>query len=198
MLYINQRDYPNTPYPTRTDKPDDEYGRNTTVASSACGPCAAMMVVDRLCINVQFSLEDALQLAYDSGANHRTGTDYRKYGLAVAEKFHLEYRTTGSVDELRECLRTGGCAVALCGKRDDEPSFTPVFTYKGHYVTVISEERDGRFCVLDPNYYEGKFEEADRGGKVEVKGAFCLVSPEVLQEDTKVAEERAFHLFRRQ
>lgn len=198
MLYINQRDYPDVPFPTRTDKPDDEYGRNTTVASSACGVCAAMMVVDRLCVNVHFSLEDALQLAYDSGANHQTGTDYKQYGPAVAEKFHLEYRTTDSVEKMRECLRTGGCAVALCGKRDDDPAFTPIFTYKGHYVTVISEERDGRFCILDPEYYDGKFEEADRSGKVEVKGIFCMVSPKILLEDTKVAGNQAFHLFWRQ
>lgn len=195
MLYISQRDYPDVPYPTKTDIPGDEYGMNTTVASSACGVCAAMMLVDRLCVNAHFPLEEALKLAYDTGANHALGTDFGIYGPAVADRFHLEYRVSDSPEELEDCLAGGGCAIALCSARRDDPGYTPVFTYKSHYITVFSRERDGRFCVLDPNYYEGKFEEADRRGKVEVRGLVCLVSRRVLMEDTEGEAERRFHLF---
>ena len=46
MKYINQREYPDWLYVTRTDMDEEqrERGRVTTVASSACGLCAAVMV----------------------------------------------------------------------------------------------------------------------------------------------------------
>ena len=62
MKYINQLDYPHLPYITRTGSKDPEkvaYGQTTTVATSACGLCAAITVVDRLLVNVDFTLEDA-------------------------------------------------------------------------------------------------------------------------------------------
>ena len=46
MLFVNQRDYPDVKYRTRTDVPEDPYGQNTTVKSSACGLASAMMALD--------------------------------------------------------------------------------------------------------------------------------------------------------
>ena len=47
MFYINQRDYPDMLYPTLLDTPEHPKSGKTTVFSSACGPCSAMMALDR-------------------------------------------------------------------------------------------------------------------------------------------------------
>lgn len=194
MRYICQLDYPDVPYRTRTDTPDDEYGQNTTVRSSGCGLCSAIMVADRLLFDYKFDLDDALALAFESGANHATGTDYSLYAPAFAEKFSFRYEKTDDPQRLRECLREGGAAVAHVAEPKDK-SYIGVFTHGGHFIAVISEEADGRFCILDPSLKEGKFDEDGRRGKVEVKGHLCFCTEEVLQADTNARAGRRYHLF---
>ena len=63
MRYINQRDYPDMLYVTRADpeNPRHERGKTTTIKTSGCGLCAAIMVADRLLPAYEFELEDAAQ-----------------------------------------------------------------------------------------------------------------------------------------
>ena len=65
MLYINQLDYAHVPYIPRTSLQGEEYerGQKTTVRSSGCGLCAAVMMVDRLLPNMEFTLEQAVELS---------------------------------------------------------------------------------------------------------------------------------------
>ena len=53
MKYINQLNFPDIPYVTRTDLEgaEREKGLNTTIRSSGCGLCAAIMVADRLLVD---------------------------------------------------------------------------------------------------------------------------------------------------
>ncbi|MBO4410868.1 MAG: hypothetical protein J5794_01575 [Lachnospiraceae bacterium] len=206
MFYINQRDYPAVPYLTVTDRPGDPYGTTTTVKTSACGLCASMMALDRLfpTEDYSFTLEDALALSYETGANHGYGTDGRLYFPAFAKKFGLRYEESNDLDAVRNCLRTGGTAIALVGDRSAE-GYHGVFTHSEHYICLIAELPDGRFEVLDPCLYEGKFEEPGRQGKVELFGHVAITSPEVLIEDTlkivrrsenpEQPKTKAFHLF---
>ena len=184
MRFVNQRDYPDVKYLTVTDKPGDPYGTSTTAKTSACGPCSAMMALDRLmpANDYSFTLEDAIELSYASGANHAIGTDGRLYFPAFAEKFGLRYVETNDIEALKDCLRTGGVAIALVGDRKDE-GYLGVFTHSEHYICVTSVLPDGRLEILDPNYYEGKFEEPGRVGKVELVGHAARTAPEVLLED---------------
>ena len=64
MKFVNQTDYPEIPYITRTKLEGEEYekGKNTTIKTSGCGLCSAIMVLDRLVPNANFSLEDAIAL----------------------------------------------------------------------------------------------------------------------------------------
>lgn len=195
MKYINQLEYPDIRYITRYEMDGEDYerGQRSTVKGSGCGLCSAIMVADRLLPDVEFSVEEAVALSYECKANHRKGTDYKRFAPAFAEKFGLEYEMTNDPERLRFCLRTGGAAVIH--SKGDRDGYIGVFTHGGHYITAISEERDGRIAILDPSLKEGKYEEEGRCGLVELKnGVIALCDMEVLMKDTETAPFR-FYLF---
>ena len=207
MFYINQRDYPDKLYPTLLDTPEHPKSGKTTVFSSACGPCSAMMALDRLLPSgdYHFTLDDALNLSYETGANHGSGTDGKIYFPAFAKKFGLRYVPTNDIGELKECLRTGGAAIALVGERKED-GYVAVFTHQEHYICITAMLPDGRFEVLDPYFYDGKFDEPERSDKVELDGHIVRCPEEVLLGDTLLVRRRsedfppeektrAFHLF---
>ena len=198
MKYVNQLLYGHIPYITRWEmetEEDREKGKRTTVRSSGCGLCAAVMVADRLLPNCAFELEDALELAVQVGAGHLRGTDYARFAPAFAEKLGLSWEPTDDPEALRQCLRTGG--VAVIHVDGDREGHIGVFTHGGHYITAISEDPDGRIVILDPSYKEGKFEEEGRKGLVEIKnGVLALCTMEVLMEET-IKKKPGFHLFQR-
>lgn len=184
MLYINQLEYAHIPYITRTSLRGEEYkrGQKTTVRSSGCGLCAAMMAVDRLLPNAEFTLEQAVELSYESKANTAVGTNYACYAPALAKKFGLKVQAGMDTEDLQNCLRTGGTAVVLV--RGDREGQKGLFTNRGHYMTVISEEPDGRFAILDPGYKPGKFDSPDHRGKVEMKNdVIVLCTPDILAQE---------------
>ena len=193
MKFVNQLDYPHLLYTTCTKLEGAEYerGRTTTIKSSGCGLCSAVMVADRLLPNCHFDLVDAIELSYRIEANYRRGTDYNIFAPAFAEKLGLTYEGTNDPDRLLQCLRTGGAAVAHVTARE---GCVGLFTKGRHYIAVIGEEPDGRVAILDPSYCEGKYEEEGRQGKVEMKGVLAICTLPVLVEE---ASEPAisFHLF---
>ena len=196
MKYINQQDYPEKPYITRHELTGEEYekGQKTTVKSSACGLCAAIMVADRLLVNYKFDLDDAIQLSYETNANHLVGTDFRLFVPAFAEKLGLRYEATKNTDDLIRCLHTGGAAIALVG--GDQDGKVGLFSHVGHYIVVINEEPDGRLAILDPSYNDGKYDEEGRQGKVELKnGRIELCSKEALYDDLKKKSVAPLYLF---
>ena len=195
MQYVNQLDHAHLRYTTRTSFEGEakEKGKVTTVRSSGCGLCSAVMVADRLLPNSSFGLYDALDLSYATEANHRAGTDYKRFAPAFAEKLGLKYEQTSDPERLLYCLRTGGAAVGHVG--GDREGHIGVFSHGGHYVAVIAEEEDGRIAILDPSYKENKYEEEGRKGKVEMKyGVVALCDVQVLAEDC-ANRTPSFHLF---
>ena len=195
MRFINQLDYAHIPYITRTSLHGEEYekGQKTTIRSSGCGLCAAIMAVDRLLPNVSFTLEEAVELSYACGGNTVVGTNYFCFAPALARKFDLKLLASIDIGDLINCLRTGGVAVILV--RGDRNGQKGLFTNRGHYITAISEEPDGRIAILDPSYREGKFSSADHLGKVEMKnGVIALCAPEVLAQEAN-PNRLAYYLF---
>ncbi len=195
MKYVNQKKYPEMPYITKCALEDEaarDQGKHTTVATSGCGLASAMMVVDRLLINTDFSLEDAIQMSYDIKANHGIGTDYKIFAPALADRFGLELEMTNDPERLQFCLQTGGCAVAHVG--GDHEDHIGLFSHVGHYIAVIAEQQDGRLVILDPTLEAGKYDEEERKGKVEVKGSFCISQMEHLVADT-LNRTPGFYLF---
>jgi hypothetical protein len=199
MKYVNQLDYPNMQYITLTANPDPErraFGLKTTIAGSGCALCTAVMIADRLHVgDGNFGIEEARQLSYDCGANQKGGTMGIVYFPAFAEKFDLEMVRTSNIEEMRHCLRTGGAVgILVSGDHDD---YHGVFSDRWmHWMVVVSEERDGRFCILDPAYEEGIYEKGDRKGKVEViSRGFSRTTAQVLQEETATVKDGGFCLF---
>ena len=70
MKYINQLAHPHMRYITRTDPEYGDSGKTTTIKSSGCGLCSAIMVADRLLPSYDFDLCDAIELSYEMKANH--------------------------------------------------------------------------------------------------------------------------------
>lgn len=195
MKFVNQLDYPDWLYVTKTDLEEErrEHGRTTTVATSACGLCSAVIVADRLLVNSNFELKDALALAYETKANYHVGTSYKRFAPAFADKLGLEWEPTRDPERLLYCLRTGGAAVVLVD--GDREGRVGVFSHVGHYIVAIAEDRDGRIVILDPAYKEGKYEEEGRKGLVEVKnGVMAVCDLQTLVQDSADTSIR-FHLF---
>lgn len=195
MKYINQLEFSDIPYVTNCgmEWEEKEKGKATTVRSHGCGPCCAIMVLDRLVPDYVFDLKDAVKLSYDCGANHIGGTDYERFAPKFAEKFGLELEMSNDAERLTYCLRTGGAAVILV--KGDRDGYVGVFGHNEHYVAAISEERDGRIAVLDPSYIPGKYEEEGRKGLVEMKNSFiALCDIQVIINDT-VLPKPCFYLF---
>lgn len=195
MRYVNQKRYPEMPYITCTkpDHPKHERGKTTTVKTSGCGLCSSIMIADRLLVDYKFDLEDAIALSYEIGANYGTGTA-RTYFPVFAERMGLRHEMASTLEDVKNCLRTGGAVVAhVAGDHGDRVG---LFSHVGHYIVVLDEEPDGRFAILDPAYEPGRYEEEGRAGKVEVKnGCVALCSPEDLHEDTLNRQPDAYHLF---
>jgi len=200
MKYVNQLDYPHMQYITQTANPDPkmrQVGLDNNIAKSGCGLCTSVMIADRLLAGVKFEIEDARQLSYDCGANQWSGTRGVVYFPAFAEKFNLELVISKNIEDLLHCLRTGGAAAVLVsGDHDD---YHGVFSDRwSHYIVAVSQERDGRICVLDPAYEEGGYEKGDRKGKVEmISRGFGRTSLQVIQEETAAIENRYFLFWRK-
>ena len=195
MKYVNQKKYPDIPYITglALEGEAGERGKTTTVSSSGCGLCAAVMIADRLLPNCQFSLEDAMGISYACKANGYKGTTYTVFAPEFAKHCKLDLEMTCDPERLRYCLRTGGAA-ALHTKGNQE-GHIGTFSTVGHWVVAISEERDGRIAVLDPAYKEGRYDREGRKGLVEVvHDVVALCSMETVVADTGAADP-CFYLF---
>ena len=193
MKYLNQKSYPHWLYITRQlcDKEEDVVkGKTTTISSSGCGICSAIMVAHRLLPNCEFDLTDAINISYEAKANVKIGTDYQRFAPAFAEKLGLDFEKTNDPERLRYCLRTGGAAVAhIKGNRE---GYVGAFSTGGHYIAVISEERDGRIATLDPSFRPDKYDE----NLVEIKaGVLTLSQMDVLMQDTENPKPNRFFLF---
>ena len=178
MKFICQRDYPHWLYITRTglDDAEREKGKTTTVSSSACGLCAAVMVADQLLPNCDFSLTDAIDLSYEVNANHRFGTDYARFAPVFAERMGLRHEVSHDIADVHKCLRTGGTVVVLVqGTRDGKLG---LFSNGGHYINAIGYEADGRFVILNPSHEPGKYDVPDRKGRVELKYDYLVLCDE--------------------
>lgn len=193
MRYVSQMDYPDISYPTRTDTPEDSFGPASTVNTSGCGLCSAVMVADRLLADCAFDVKDAVALAMECGANHGPGTDMVVLYEPFCERLGLSGQISNDVDDVLSCLRTGGCVIANVSKRDD---YQAVFTKGAHYIVVFSETRDGRLAVLDPSMFRpGKMDYGLTTGKVEIDGKVAYCTCQVLDEDAAGMFPHKYFLF---
>ena len=195
MKFECQIKYGYLPYVTRYEMEgeDKEKGKHTTVRTSGCGLCSAVMVADRLIPDSEFGIKEAVKMSVGCEANHLRGTHYKRFAPVFAKELNLDLEMTNDPERLRYCLRTGGAAVLHIN--GDREGYTGVFSHGGHYVVAISEERDGRIAILDPSFAGGKYEEEGRQGLVEVKyDSLAVCDMKVIEEDT-LPKDPGFYLF---
>ena len=100
---------------------------------------------------------------------------------------------TNDVNKLIAHLQAGGeAAVNVGGDHDDHIG---LFSHKGHYIVAVSTD-GAEFCILDPSYVVGKYEEEGRKGKVRVNYPFAYCSVADLMADVQ-NREIPFYLFKR-
>lgn len=162
LTYYNQADsrWANQLYTSTGNK-------TQTMASSACGPTAAAMVVS--------SSKGAIlpttmaNLFVDNG--YRTvsnGTAWAAFPF-VADYFGFEeYYTTTSFSTMTKYLKNGCFVIASCN--------SGLWTTGGHYIVLVADN-DGTITVYDPYLYSGKFNTASRRpANVRVSGNAAYVS----------------------
>lgn len=191
MLYINQRDYPDMPYPNNADN-DYQPPENQNIAKCGCGLCSACMVVDQLTTQ-KLGLEECIGLSVANKANVRPGTRMVDLGPAVAEKFGLKFSHTGDKEEMLACLRRGGRVIVNVANRPD--GTRGLFTKTGHYMVLIAADGE-RICFLDP-YYGLEYNEGELKEKVDSSRAPLLYCDLDLLEYETENRKIKYYLFER-
>lgn len=191
MQYLNQLGYPHIAYMhgTSTGGVPKKY-RN--VGTSGCGLCSACMMVDRLTDQI-LTIEEAVKLSEDNGANIIAGTRMCILGPVLAEKYNLTFAMTKSTAELVDCLQRGGAAIINVGGNHDD--YVGVFSKGGHYIFGLSTDGEN-ICILDPSWSSSKMHTPEREGKVLEDPPFLYCSLKTLEEDTQ-NRETPFYLFMR-
>lgn len=181
--YYNQRNFPNTPYPSPSNKA-------ATVKSGGCGVCCGAMIVANL-TGQAADIPVFAQYSIKNGARVSGGTDMRRLADVICRDYGLACETTNDSSKLLEHLAAGGMAVAnISGNRK---GYTGVFSDSGHYV-VIAKADATILSILDPAQYTGKYNLAGRKGKVSVEGDICRCEVSVMAEEV-YGRLPAYYLF---
>lgn len=190
MLYINQREYSDMPFPNNVEGGYPAEKQN--IAKAGCGICSLCMVVDHLTTK-ELSLPECVGLAVVHKANLKPGTSMVKVAPAVAEKFGLKFSYTSDKEEMLSCLRRGGRVIVNVANR---PDGTPgLFTKGGHYMVLVSADGE-QICFLDPNYSEA-YNEGELKEKVDSSYAPLLYCNADLMEYETENREIKYYLFER-
>ena len=195
MKFVCQLDYPHWRYITRTGFEGAELikGKTTTIATSGCGLCCAIMMADRLIPNCDFDLTAAIDLSYETNANHIRGTDFKIFAPALAQRLGLRYETAYDITDVHRCLKSGGAVVAhVHGAKNGREG---VFSHGGHYIFVVGYEADGRLVILDPAYRPGRYDIPERKEKTEVKYDLLVLADAQTLDEAKAMKSPPYHLF---
>jgi len=174
LIVFNQNNYGNVLYPA----PSYE---KATVKSSGCGPTCMAMVVSNMSGK---TIDPVAMAAYAIKVKARVsgGTDMNILAEKIGKDYDLNFKTTNNESILLDHLRKGGMAIANVG--GNRPGYMGVFSDGGHFIVVAGLSADEKVIVLDPGYYQGKYQKPGRTGKVKMQGNNCICDISVLTMDT--------------
>lgn len=184
MVYYNQYNYPNVPYPSPMLP-------KATVKSGGCGVCCASMVLEAT-TGIRIPPEKMAPYAISVGARVNGGTDMHRLAEKLSEDYGIPFTEYNRIEGLISVLRAGG--VAICNVAGDKAGHKGIFSNGGHYIVAAGIAADGRIIIYDPGMYEHKYASAYRRKYVEVSGARLLVDAEVLDKDCEGRSPR-YYLF---
>ena len=190
---INQNDYEDVIYVTKTEKPepDKTNGLKTTIASSGCGICCGVMVAQFF--GYDMSIKEAIQLSYDYKANTGFGTKYKQYSEGLCAKLDLTCERVDTKEKLYKCLDDGGCAVANVG--GDHDDHIGLFSHVGHYIFIYKHVKDDVY-ILDPGIEPNKYKEESRINRVKFEDEFVIGNINDLLSDA-TNRETPFFLYKK-
>lgn len=193
MKLINQNDYKDVKYITKTNKPEPlkTEGLKTTIADSGCGICCGVMLSQFF--EDEMSLDEAIKIAYDYNANNGVGTKYKEYSYGLCDRFDLVVERSDSKNDLFDCLDNGGCCVANVGGDHDE--HIGLFSHVGHYIFIYKHINDDVY-ILDPGIEPNKYKEESRINKVRFEDEFVISDVNNLLKDIE-NRELPFFLFKK-
>jgi hypothetical protein len=140
------------------------------------------------------AIEDCVKISETCLANHKSGTDMKILGPAVAQKYNLEYSNTNDLAVAIRHLQLGGHIIAHVGVPVGKE--IGLFTKGGHYISLVST--DGKeFCILDPSYTENKFDIPERVGKVNTANSPYLYCDVNIVDSECAPGKIKYHLFKR-
>lgn len=172
MIYYNQLNYANIPYPSSLYP-------NATIKTSGCGVCCASIVVENL-TGKDFPPEISAKFSMENKARAATGTDMATLAKALCCKFdEMTYWSTDDSNIVASAVEDGAIAIANTKGGDKG-----LFSTSGHYV-VLAGYKNTTFSVLDPYLYNGKFDTKYRKGKVTQHDNVLYVSQEHVANDCK-------------
>lgn len=193
MKLINQNDYENVIYITKTEKPEPlkTEGLTTSIKTSGCGICCGMMVAEFF--GYELSMEDAIKISYDNKANTSFGTKYKEYANGLCNRFNLICERSDSKQDLFNCLDNGGCVVVNVG--GDHDDHIGLFSHVGHYIFIFKHVGDELY-ILDPGIEPIKYKEEARINKVRFEDEFVISNINYLMKDIE-NRESPFFMFNR-
>ena len=154
LFYYNQNNYSNVKY----DNPSTS--KIETISSSGCGVASACIVFNTLAGKELYSIKSMAEFSLKNGARDNSGTNMLTLLKALCrENKALSYKTTNSIDELKNHLRNGGMAIANQGDCYN------VFSTAGHYV-VPWKMSGYNINVVDPQMYSGKYNAYSRPQRI--------------------------------
>ena len=189
MKLVNQNDYPDKIYITKTGKPEPlkSEGLSTTIKTSGCGICCGMMVGQFFGYDI--SMDEAIELSYKYEANRSAGTKYKEYSYALCDKFNLIVERADTKEKLFDCLDNGGCCVVNVG--GDHDDHIGLFSHVGHYIFIYKHEGEDIY-ILDPGIEDTKYLEDSRKDKVRIVDNFVVSNVKWLLEDIENREAPLF------
>ena len=191
-ILIKQKQYSDVLYPTHTDDVDNIRGKTTTVSTSGCGLCSAMMVVQLITDRVM-TVEEAIEISFETGANHATGTSMRLFAPLFSERYGFEYLITDDMKEMLKCLNSHGVVIVHVAGYD---GYECTFSSNGHYIVAFHyNEQSNEVAILDPSFSKEKYNTEERKKRTRIDGEIVWVRPEVLHKDTDARSPRRYYLF---
>ena len=187
MKHINQMQYDWLSYPTTIELDAPLSPPYPSVAKAGCGLCSACMVVEEL-TGIALSVEACVQLSVSLGANY-FGTDMKKLGKGLEEKYRLCMKLSNDVEELVNHLTGGGVAIVNVGKPHG------VFSEGGHFIFAQRYE-DGRIWLSDPSFTKEKYQQPHRKNAVKLEAGYVIARPETVAEES-ANRDPAFYLFQK-
>lgn len=190
MIYINQLNYPDMIY-NHNMACGGAGPLHSNVKTAGCGLCCMCMIVENM-TDKKLPLLECRDIAEGIHANMSRGTDLQILGKEIANRYNLTFTVTDSTNKMLDHINAGGKVIANVG--GDREGYTGVFSHGGHYIVIMKYENE-KLYILDPSYTEGKYDEENRRGKVEVKSPYVICSLEVL---VKECENRSpsYYLFK--